>query len=229
VKAKVLAERPEGPTGRFFCDYIHQLHDLGPDIDFEPGPERRIVDLAAAQGRDPFELAYDLILTHSERPQIHTAFTNYAHGNLNTIARTLTHPSVVLGLSDAGAHVTTVCDGTLHSFMLTHWARDRRRGPRVPVETLVHLMTQKNARSIGLHDRGTLAPGAKADVNVIDLDALTIDAPRFVADLPAGASRLLQKVTGYRATIVSGTVTREYDVPTSALPGKLVRHAAMPT
>jgi N-acyl-D-aspartate/D-glutamate deacylase len=227
VRARLLSEKnPPGSSGAFFASYLQRLYDLGPDMDYEPGPERSVVAIAAAQGRAPLEVAYDLILEHSERPRLYMAITNYPSGNLDLVAATLQHPSVVLSLSDAGAHVLTVCDGSMHSFMLTHWGRDRKRGSLIPIETLVHLMTEKSARSIGLTDRGVLKPGMKADINVLDHGALTVHRPRFFDDLPTGARRIMQEVTGYRATIVSGAITREHDQPTGELPGRLIRYRA---
>lgn len=135
----------------------------------------------------------------------------------------LQYDSTIVGASDSGAHMLTVVDASMNSFMLTHWVRDRSRGPRMPIEQVVNLMTRKPAHAIGLRDRGALAPGLKADINVIDLDALKIHVPHFASDLPARARRLMQNVTGYRATIVSGEVTREHDEATGELPGRLVR------
>jgi N-acyl-D-aspartate/D-glutamate deacylase len=132
-------------------------------------------------------------------------------------------PSSVLGIGDGGAHVRAICDASNPTFMLTHWVRDRTRGPRIPLETVVHKMTANNADLYGLSDRGRLAPGQKADVNVIDLDHLVLRAPEFVHDLPGGAGRLVQGAEGYHTTMVSGVVTRRDGVDTGARPGRLVR------
>jgi N-acyl-D-aspartate/D-glutamate deacylase len=129
----------------------------------------------------------------------------------------------VLGLGDGGAHLGTICDASFPTHMLTHWTRDRRRGARLPVETVIQWHTRDTARAVGLCDRGVLARGFKADVNIIDYDRLRLRAPRIVRDLPAGGGRLMQKVEGYRYAIVSGEVTYVDGQPTSALPGRLVR------
>jgi N-acyl-D-aspartate/D-glutamate deacylase len=135
----------------------------------------------------------------------------------------LLHPATVTGLSDAGAHVTLICDASMPTTQLSFWARDRRRGERLPLEFLVHKQTARNAALYGLHDRGTLAPGLRADVNVIDLDGLRVSPPTAHHDLPAGGTRLMQPVQGYLATMVNGVVTRRHDADTGARPGRLVR------
>jgi N-acyl-D-aspartate/D-glutamate deacylase len=134
-------------------------------------------------------------------------------------------PNTVLGLGDGGAHLGTICDASFSTHMLTHWTRDRRRGPRVPLETAVQWHTRDTARAVGLDDRGVLAPGYKADLNVIDYDRLRLRPPRMLRDLPAGGRRLVQDAEGYRCTIVSGRVTHRDGKPTEALPGRLVRGA----
>jgi N-acyl-D-aspartate/D-glutamate deacylase len=129
----------------------------------------------------------------------------------------------VFGIGDGGAHVRVISDASSTTFMLTHWVRDRSRGPRLPLELAVHKMTANNAALYGMRDRGVLAPGMRADINVIDLDHLQLHPPEYVTDLPGGAGRLVQRSTGYRATVVNGEVTRAYDADTGARPGRLVR------
>jgi N-acyl-D-aspartate/D-glutamate deacylase len=129
----------------------------------------------------------------------------------------------VLGVGDGGAHVSVICDASTPTYMLSHWVRDRSRGPKLPIETVIHKMTKSNADLYGLDDRGVLAPGMRADLNVIDLDRITLRAPHFVHDLPSGAPRLVQEASGYTATVVAGTVTRSQDADTGARPGGLVR------
>jgi len=129
----------------------------------------------------------------------------------------------VLSLSDGGAHCGVICDASFPTYMLTHWVRDRTRGPTLPLETVVSMQTRETARLYGLNDRGVLAPGMKADINVIDFDRLEIQAPEMVFDLPADGRRMIQRATGYIATIVSGVVTYENGEPTGAMPGRLVR------
>lgn len=135
----------------------------------------------------------------------------------------LLHPDTVTGLSDAGAHVTLICDASMPTTQLTFWARDRRKGERLPVELLVHKQTGRNADLYGLSDRGRLRPGLRADINVIDLDNLSVAPPKAFRDLPAGGTRLIQPVRGYVATMVNGVVTRRHDADTGARPGRLVR------
>jgi len=133
------------------------------------------------------------------------------------------HPGTVLGLGDGGAHCGTICDGSLPTFMLTHWARDRTRGERLPLPWIVKSLTREAALTVGLADRGLLAPGYKADLNVLDLDRLRLHAPEVTYDLPAGGRRLVQRAEGFRATIVSGTVAYREGEATGSLPGRLVR------
>jgi N-acyl-D-aspartate/D-glutamate deacylase len=135
----------------------------------------------------------------------------------------LTHPATVLGLGDGGAHCGVLCDASLPTFMLTHWARDRTRGDRLPVEAVVHLQTRRTAELYGFRDRGLLAPGHVADVNVIDHGALTLEPPEMVYDLPASGKRLVQRARGYVATVKSGVVVRAHDEATGELPGRLLR------
>ena len=135
----------------------------------------------------------------------------------------LTHPATVTGLSDAGAHVTLICDASMPTTQLSYWSRDRRRGEQIPLEFLVAKQTSRNAALYGFADRGTLTPGLRADINVIDLDGLTVSPPKAFHDLPAGGTRLIQPVQGYLATMVNGVVTRRHDADTGARPGRPVR------
>jgi N-acyl-D-aspartate/D-glutamate deacylase len=151
------------------------------------------------------------------------AFTNYAQATGEPLAEMLSHPDTVVGLSDGGAHVKMICDASAPTYLLTHWVRDRSRGERLSLETVVNKQAAATAEVVGLTDRGTLEVGKKADLNIIDLDHLELHAPRSVDDLPAGGRRILQDATGYVATVVSGVVTRRGGVDTGARPGRLVR------
>ncbi|MCU1353291.1 MAG: dan 1, partial [Acidimicrobiales bacterium] len=142
------------------------------------------------------------------------------------IREMMTHPSSVLGLSDGGAHCGLICDGSMPTYLLTHWVRGRSRGPRLPLELAVHLQTGRTAATYGFADRGTIEPGKRADLNLIDLDNLSIGVPEMVHDLPAGGRRLVQHADGYVATIVAGEVTFEHGKATGARPGRLVRGGA---
>jgi N-acyl-D-aspartate/D-glutamate deacylase len=167
---------------------------------------------------------FDALLGDDGHALLYFPIYNYLGGNLDVVHTMLNHPQALPGLSDGGAHVGTICDASFPTTMLTHWARDRAQG--LPLEKVVKMMTHDTARYIGMHDRGTLTPGAKADVNVIDLAHLTLRRPHLVADLPAGGKRLLQKAEGYRATLVNGEVILEDDALTAARPGRLVRLGA---
>ena len=150
-------------------------------------------------------------------------FENYFDGDLEVVREMLTDDATVIGVADAGAHVGLLCDGGSPTSLLTHWARDRTRGERIPLEFLVHKQTRANALAYGLADRGLLAPGLKADLNVIDHAGLRLLPPQVVYDLPAGGRRLIQRAAGYRHTFVSGVETLRDDEHTGALPGQLVR------
>ena len=171
-------------------------------------------------------MLYDVMLEHDAQHLLMLPFFNYAERNHDAIREMLLHPGGVSGLSDGGAHCGLICDASIPTFMLTHWARDRVRGDTLPLEYVVKKQTSDTAALYGLGDRGVLAPGKKADVNVIDFDGLTLRMPRDGAR-PArpAARRLLQEADGYVATIVSGEVTRRHGVDTGARPGRLVRGA----
>lgn len=232
-KAAILAEKdlPSAPSEQFaamtenMAFLFPMMYPLGDPPDYEPTPERSIAGLAAASGRDPWEVHYDLLASGAWTLG---AFTNYAQATQEPLRAMIAHPETILGLSDGGAHVRMICDASLPTYLLTHWARDRARGERLPLEALIHKQCAATAKAVGLDDRGTLEIGKKADVNVIDFEKLTLHAPRSVDDLPAGGRRVLQDATGYVATIVSGVVTRRHDRDTGERPGRLVRapHAA---
>jgi N-acyl-D-amino-acid deacylase len=147
----------------------------------------------------------------------------YAEGNFDALRSLLQHPRTRLGLGDGGAHCGAICDASIQTFMLTHWVRDRTRGPRLALEEVVKTITSDTASFYGLDDRGRVAVGYKADLNVIDFDALKLHAPEMVYDLPADGRRFVQRADGYTHTIVSGEVIRAHGQPTGKLPGKLVR------
>jgi N-acyl-D-amino-acid deacylase len=148
---------------------------------------------------------------------------NYEHGSLDSSLEMMRHAGAVLGLGDGGAHCGTICDGSYPTFMLTHWVRDRTRGERLPLPAVVKWLSHDTARAVGLRDRGVIAPGFKADLNLINLDRLRLHAPEVAHDLPGGGRRLVQRAEGYAATIVSGVVVQRDGAPTGALPGRLVR------
>ncbi len=193
--------------------------------DYEPTPEHSVAGLARSAGRDVREQLYDMLLEDEGRRLLYIPLMNYAHGNLDDIREMMTSPVSLFGLSDAGAHCNAISDGTYPTTAVTHWTRDRTRGEGIALEQIVHRQTQRTAAHVGWLDRGVLAPGYLADINVIDLDRLALRPPHLVSDLPAGGTRLLQEAIGYRATIKSGTVTVEDGVVNDARPGRLVRGA----
>ena len=148
---------------------------------------------------------------------------NFSDGNLDVLHSLMQHPRTVLGLGDGGAHCGAICDASLPTTLLTHWARDRRQGAKMAIEEVVKLQTRDTAALFGLTDRGVLAPGMRADLNVIDFDTLSVNAPRMIYDLPAGGRRFVQEASGYRATIAGGSIVSENGMSTGRFPGKLMR------
>lgn len=198
---------------------------MGEQPDYEQTPDRTVLALALARGVSPEELALDHMLQNDGRGMLYLPFLNYADGSLDPSFAMLTHRDTVPGLSDGGAHVGMICDGSFPTSNLTHWTRDRTRGPKLPLELMVRMQTHDTASALGLHDRGLVAPGYRADLNVIDYDRLRLKPPAVAYDLPAGGRRLVQRADGYVATIVAGQVTYRDGEPTGALPGRLLRGA----
>ena len=194
--------------------------------DYEPPMTDSLYYVARERGVEVMEAIYDVLLEEAGERLIYFPIYNYSRFDLEDLRTMMTHPQALFGLSDGGAHVGTVCDASFPTFLLTHWARDRRRGERLPLEWLVRKQTHDNARHMGLGDRGLLAPGMKADVNVIDFETLRLPRPRIVHDLPAGGKRLFQGARGYRATLVAGEPILIDDELTGARPGRLLRAGA---
>lgn len=229
VKTKILAEaNVEGGLPAFMVENLGHCYDLGVAMDYEPDMTRSVGMRAKAREQVIQEMIYDLMVETSDEPRILLPFVNYAHGDFADLYKIMQSPAAVLGLCDAGAHVMTVCDGAVYPFMLTHWVRDRKRGPRLSLERAVQMMTSATAHSVGLYDRGVIGVGYKADLNIINFEMLNCAPPRIFSDLPDGSSRLMQLASGFCATIVSGVVTREHDHPTGALPGQVLRHGRLP-
>ncbi|GAB7143172.1 N-acyl-D-amino-acid deacylase family protein [Mycobacterium riyadhense] len=233
VKAAILSEDdlPIDPTVLFdgmfaFVQHsLDRLYALGDPPDYEPTPDRTVAAIARARGEDPLATLYDLMLESNATAMLMLPLFNYADGNHDAIREMMLHPAGVLGLSDGGAHCGMICDASYPTFLLTHWARDRHRGEKLPLEYVIRKQSHDTAQLFGLTDRGTIEVGKKADINVIDMDALTLHPAAMAYDLPAGGRRILQGASGYAATIVSGTVTRRNGVDTGARPGRLVRGA----
>ncbi|MDX2238697.1 MAG: amidohydrolase family protein [Hyphomonadaceae bacterium] len=225
-RARILAEHgpslPDGLAG-FTLSAFHRLFPFGARPDYEPTPEHSLAAEAARLGKPVLEHAYDRLIENDGAVMFYLPLNNYAHGDLEDVRAMMTSPHALFGLSDGGAHCNFICDGTFPTTALAHWTKDRTRGPRLPLEYVVHQQTQRAARHVGWFDRGVIAPGYLADINVIDLDRLALTAPRIVADLPAGGTRLMQDASGYDFTFKRGVAVFEGGAHTGALPGVLVR------
>jgi N-acyl-D-aspartate/D-glutamate deacylase len=228
MRAKILADHPsEAEIAKLaqFRQVVARRFDkffvMGNPPDYEPGPEKSVAAIAQREGRSPEEVAYDYMLEDGQ--YLYFPVVNYVTGDHGPILEMLNDPACLLGLSDGGAHCTSIVDAGVPTYMLTHWGRDRSRGPKLPLEKLVKRQTSETADFFGLSDRGRLSPGLRADVNLIDFDAVRLHKPVLVHDMPANGRRFIQKVEGYRATLCAGTPIFENGQHTGALPGKLVR------
>ena len=229
VRRKILAEQPSQADverlGQFRQAVVNRwdlFFAMGNPPDYEPAPEKSVAAIAARTGRPPDEVAYDYI-TGGEAQYLWFPLVNYVTGDHEPIREMLNDPACLLGLSDGGAHCTSVVDAGLPTFMLTHWSRDRSRGPKLPLEAMIKRQTSETADFFGLSDRGRLAPGLRADLNVIDYDRLQVKKPELVHDMPAGGRRFVQKVDGYQMTVAAGAPIFERGEHTGAMPGRLIR------
>ena len=225
-RRRLVEEVPD--DGGFFAKAVLDKLDRmwvveGADIDYEPTPESSIAAMAEQRGVPAMEIVVDQLSSAEGHGMIYAPFFNYAYGDLSMTYEATQHPHTRMGLSDAGAHCGAICDGGTPTFMLTHWARDRSRGPKLPLELVVHRQTRQTSELYGLADRGLVAPGMRADLNVIDFDGLGFEVPRMAFDLPAGGRRLVQRGRGYAATFVAGVQTVAEDEFTGELPGQLIR------
>ncbi len=225
LRRRLIEERPDDPFSTWMSRAINRTFELGDPPDYEPAPEQAITRRAERAGISPWELALDLLLADDGRALLLHPFENYCDGDLEVVRTMLADPYTVCGLADGGAHVATICDASAPTFLLMHWARDRTRGERLPLELLVHKQTAATAASYGLFDRGVVAPGYRADLNVVDLAGLGLTPPQIRRDLPAGGRRLVQRSVGYRHTFVAGVEVARDGEATGALPGGLVRGA----
>ena len=225
-KARVLAadeaQRDGAKIGSRVIDNFERMFELGDPPDYEPDAAASIAARAAREGRSALDLAYDVLLRDGGRSFLYLPFLNYADGNLDAVGEMLAHPNTVIGLADGGAHLGTICDASFPTTLLTLWARDRDHG-RLELPFAVQRHTSATARTVGLLDRGVLAPGYRADVNVIDFEHLRARPPEMLHDLPAGGKRLVQSAEGYVATLVAGEITYENGEACGPLPGRLVR------
>jgi N-acyl-D-amino-acid deacylase len=228
-RAAILAEEDIAGAhglGGMIPHALGRVYVLGEPPDYEPTPERSVAEIARVTGQDPMAVLYDRMCDRDGRGLLMLPFFSYSDGNHDAIREMLTHPAGVAGLGDGGAHCGVICDASMTTYLLTHWARDRARGPKLDLEWVVRKQTRDTAELYGLTDRGTVTVGKRADLNVIDFDRLQLDQPEVVYDLPAGGRRLIQHATGYTATIVGGAVTRRDGRDTGARPGRLVRRGA---
>jgi N-acyl-D-aspartate/D-glutamate deacylase len=222
LRRRVLdAAHESSGRARILQDFDH-MYELGDPPDYEPPPPSSVAARARAADREPLDLAYDLLLADEGRGLLYRPVLNYDDGNLDAAGEMLASAHTVSGLGDGGAHVGTICDASFPTTLLTLWGRDRDHG-QLPLPFLIHRQTAATARAVGLLDRGVVAPGYRADLNVIDFDRLAARRPEIRYDLPAGGKRFVQRADGYAATVVAGEVTYEHREPTGSLPGRLVR------
>jgi len=240
LKAKILAEDSERLAGdgspvppltdkflKIADQMSFRLFELEHNPDYEQPIEKSLGAKAKAVGIEPLSFVYDLMLKEDGNALIYFPIYNYTEYNYDSVYEMMSHPQAIQGLSDSGAHVGTVCDGSFSTYLITYWTRDRRRSNMITLERAIQMLTQDTAKHMGFSDRGTLQIGKKADLNVIDYQNLSLKAPRMIQDLPAGGVRLMQDVTGYVATLVSGKRVIDNDNITSERPGKVVRSCNM--
>jgi len=199
------------------------IFPLDPVPDYEPEASKSITNAAAAAGMDPLAYMYDRLAEGDGTTVLIALAAGYSNRDHRGIEVMLRNPNAVPGLADGGAHARLICDASICTYLLTHWARDRRRGPKFPLETLIKKQSSDTARLFGFSDRGTLEAGKRADLNIIDFDRLSLKRPYMVHDLPAGGARYLQDADGYDFTLVNGVVTRRDGKDTGARPGRLKR------
>ena len=226
-RERLLNDEPDAdnPFVKSILRSFGKMFVLGDPPDYEPTADKTVAAIATARGTSPEAVALDLMLADDGRGMLYLPFLNYAQGSLDPVRTMLESPASLPGLSDGGAHVGMICDGSFPTTLLTHWARDRTRGEKLPLEFLIKRQCHDTAAWVGLKDRGLLQPGYRADLNVIDFDGLTLHTPHIVHDLPAGGRRLMQSADGYEATIVAGQVIQRHGEATGAKPGRLVRGA----
>jgi N-acyl-D-aspartate/D-glutamate deacylase len=225
VRTQILADLDVAPPGTNPLDRFPLVFPLGDPPRYDRRPDESLGALAARQGTTAAELAYDLLTTGDGTATLYVPVTNFVERDMRAVRAMLEHPLTVPGLGDAGAHCTMICDGSFPTYLLSHWAFTAPEAERFPVEWVVKRQCADTAELVGLHDRGVLAPGRRADINLIDPDRLAIGAPEMRYDLPAGGKRLVQRARGYHTTFVAGVPVMADGEPTGARPGALVRGA----
>jgi N-acyl-D-aspartate/D-glutamate deacylase len=226
IRAKILAEEStlaQTMLGVPLDKLLWHVFPLGENPNYEPDREQSVAGIAEREGTSPFEVMYDLLVGGDGKELFYQPLGGYDNYNFERFFKALQHPSVLFGLSDGGAHCGVIADAGMPSFILSHWARDRTKGEQLPLEFLVRKLSADTAAAYGMADRGILQPGFKADINVIDFDALALARPEAIFDLPTGGKRLVQRVTGYDAVIKNGEQIMAHGEHTGALPGTLVR------
>jgi N-acyl-D-amino-acid deacylase len=224
IRARLLTETPDEPGNPLLAiarDFT-RIFPLTDPPNYEPAHDSNIAALASHRSLSPEEVAYDLMLRDDGHGLLYAALANYAQGSLDPVLEMLQHPHTIIGLGDGGAHYGLICDASYPTFVLTHWTRDRKGG-RLSVPQAIRALCFEPANAVGLCDRGLIAPGYKADINIIDYEKLVLHAPYVVNDLPGGGHRLSQQAKGFAATIVSGVPIVRDDRRTDSLPGRLVR------
>jgi len=228
MRAQILAEAPtanKAATGldRMSRHILERLFPLGETLDYEPTANNSVAAIARRDNRDPWEVVYDVMLGADGRDFLLFPLLNYGKGSYDGLYDMMSDPLTVQGLGDGGAHSSIVCDASMTTYLLTYWTRDRTRGPRLPLEYAVCRLTHDGAALYGLTDRGIIREGMRADLNVIDYQNLALLRPEKVNDLPSDTGRLIQRSTGYAATLVAGEVVVDDGELTDARPGRLVR------
>ena len=223
LRRRLVEHRPADEHTQRIAGAMHRIYVVDHAYDYEPDPGLSLAARAEANASSPWALALEAMMAREGKQLLVETFENYTEGNLENIREMLLDEATVMGISDGGAHVCTVCDASAPTFLLTHWARDRTRGMQLPLEFLVRKQTRDCALAYGLEDRGVLAPGYRADLNLIDFDKLSLRLHEVIYDLPAGGRRLMQRANGYRHTFVAGVETLRDDEHTGALPGRLLR------
>jgi N-acyl-D-aspartate/D-glutamate deacylase len=224
-RARILAEETADPILKHRLNTWDRIFPLNDPPDYEPAPEASVAAMAAERGQDAAAFCYDMLLEKNGKTILYRPIINYSDTTLDAVQTMMQHEHTIMGLGDGGAHVSIICDASCPTTTITHWTRDRTRGGKLPLEWIIKRLSHDGAAALGMKDRGLIATGLKADINVIDHGRLTAHAPEVLYDLPSGGRRLVQRTEGYEATIVAGVPVQLHGEATGALPGRLVRGA----